>query len=209
MSTSENIIIKSKKDSKLCKKFLILSLVLLVASVIYLAWACDTNIRGERSLTGYRVYSFFDVAPVAAASATIVLLGGTIGCLLTYFAIKGSEIVVEKDNVYSRAMFGTRVDLPVDSISAIGVAPLKSISVSTSSGAIRFCAIENVHEVKNVITALVKERQRKPQSPQPEASALKEHSSNADELKKYKELLDSGVITQEEFDAKKKQLLDL
>ena len=31
----------------------------------------------------------------------------------------------------------------------------------------------------------------------------------ADELKKYKELLDSGVITQEEFDQKKKQLLGL
>ena len=35
------------------------------------------------------------------------------------------------------------------------------------------------------------------------------HQSNADELKKYKELLDSGVITQEEFDAKKKQILGL
>ena len=33
--------------------------------------------------------------------------------------------------------------------------------------------------------------------------------SVADELKKYKELLDMGIITQEEFDAKKKQLLDL
>ncbi len=31
----------------------------------------------------------------------------------------------------------------------------------------------------------------------------------ADEMKKYKDLLDSGVITQEEFDAKKKQLLGL
>ena len=36
-----------------------------------------------------------------------------------------------------------------------------------------------------------------------------EKSSEADELKKYKDLLDSGVITQEEFDAKKKQLLGL
>ena len=34
-------------------------------------------------------------------------------------------------------------------------------------------------------------------------------SQTADELKRYKELLDSGVITQEEFDAKKKQLLGL
>lgn len=33
--------------------------------------------------------------------------------------------------------------------------------------------------------------------------------SAADEIKKYKELLDSGVITQEEFDTKKKQLLGL
>ena len=31
----------------------------------------------------------------------------------------------------------------------------------------------------------------------------------AEELKKYKELLDSGIITQEEFDAKKKQLLGI
>lgn len=33
--------------------------------------------------------------------------------------------------------------------------------------------------------------------------------SQADELLKFKQLLDSGVITQEEFDAKKKQLLGL
>lgn len=33
--------------------------------------------------------------------------------------------------------------------------------------------------------------------------------SAADELKKFKELLDMGIITQEEFDAKKKQLLGL
>lgn len=34
-------------------------------------------------------------------------------------------------------------------------------------------------------------------------------AGTAEELKKYKELLDQGVITQEEFDAKKKQLLGL
>ncbi|MBO5333379.1 MAG: SHOCT domain-containing protein [Clostridia bacterium] len=33
--------------------------------------------------------------------------------------------------------------------------------------------------------------------------------SIADELKKFKELLDMGAITQEEFDAKKKELLGL
>lgn len=33
--------------------------------------------------------------------------------------------------------------------------------------------------------------------------------SDADEIKKYKNLLDEGIITQEEFEAKKKQLLGL
>ena len=43
---------------------------------------------------------------------------------------------------------------------------------------------------------------------------INENSSNnnisqADELKKYKELLDAGAITQEEYETKKKQLLNL
>ena len=33
--------------------------------------------------------------------------------------------------------------------------------------------------------------------------------SGADELRKWKQLLDEGVITREEFETKKRQLLDL
>ena len=42
-------------------------------------------------------------------------------------------------------------------------------------------------------------------APQPSTPAI----SIADELKKFKELLDLGVITQEEFDNKKKELLNM
>ena len=35
------------------------------------------------------------------------------------------------------------------------------------------------------------------------------NTSNADELKKYSDLKDQGIITEEEFQAKKKKLLDL
>jgi len=41
------------------------------------------------------------------------------------------------------------------------------------------------------------------------STTIIQEASKADELKKYKELLDQGVISQEEFDAKKKQLLGL
>lgn len=40
-------------------------------------------------------------------------------------------------------------------------------------------------------------------------NAVQQAPSSADELKKFKELLDMGVISREEFDAKKKQLLGL
>ena len=44
-----------------------------------------------------------------------------------------------------------------------------------------------------------------PQQPRPQAGVV----DAAEELKKFKELLDMGAITQEEYDAKKKQLLGL
>jgi hypothetical protein len=42
-----------------------------------------------------------------------------------------------------------------------------------------------------------------------QAAASQESSSAADEIKRFAELRDSGVITEEEFDAKKKQLLGI
>lgn len=51
----------------------------------------------------------------------------------------------------------------------------------------------------------IKEGEATQQAPSTPAPA----SSPVEEIKKYKELLDMGIITQEEFDAKKKQLLGL
>ena len=46
-------------------------------------------------------------------------------------------------------------------------------------------------------------------APAPGPAPAASGTSAADEIRKYKELLDEGIITQEEFDAKKKQLLGL
>ena len=51
--------------------------------------------------------------------------------------------------------------------------------------------------------------QYKKQSSAPAATIVVNNNSAADELKKFKELLDLGIITQEEFEAKKKELLGL
>ena len=61
---------------------------------------------------------------------------------------------------------------------------------------------KEMETVNQYIQQKLKEAKEKKYAPQTSVSS-------ADELKKFKELLDMDVITQEEFDAKKKQLLGL
>ena len=57
-----------------------------------------------------------------------------------------------------------------------------------------------IHEKKKSIL-------NKNQTPQVEAQPTTNVSSVADELKKFKDLLDQGVITQEEFEKQKQKLM--
>ncbi len=59
-----------------------------------------------------------------------------------------------------------------------------------------------VQEIKNYIENAITNQTTAPNS-------TNTSISTADEIKRFKELLDMGAITQEEFDAKKKQLLGL
>lgn len=137
-----------------------------------------------------------------------ILIGLGIILIIDFFVVKSCEIVVTDKRIYGKAVWGKRVDLPMDSVSAVGSDTiLKGISVATSSGTIKFALVKNSNEIQNVISSLLINRQNKTAS----VITIKQEipQSSADELKKYKDLLDSDIITQEEFDAKKKQLLGL
>lgn len=127
--------------------------------------------------------------------------------LIVYWWLSKIELIITDRRAYGKTVFGKRVDLPIDSISAVGSKWPKGIAVATSSGRIGFLMIKNRDEIHKCVSDLLIERQSKPTT----TTTIKQEvpQSNADELKKYKELLDSGIITQEEFDAKKKQLLGL
>lgn len=153
------------------------------------------------------------------ANVFTVTLHDVFGLIVLYFAAAAviaflyylkyakTELIVTNKRVYGKTVFGRRVDLPLDSISAVGTGIMKSIAVTSASGAIKFSLIENKDSVHKAISDLLIERQEK----QPVAPVVKQEiaKSDADELKKYKDLLDSGIITQEEFDTKKKQILGL
>ena len=81
-----------------------------------------------------------------------------------------------------------------------------SVVIQTQIEKITVKYLENVNEFTNVWKNMNMEKKQK------ESTAGTYQATNygsADELKKFKELLDSGIISQEEFDAKKKQLLGL
>jgi hypothetical protein len=139
----------------------------------------------------------------------VFALVGIVGlsCLVIFIWMRCFEIVITDKRVYGQTAFGKRVDLPIDSISAIASTWPKGVAVATSSGRVAFLMIKNCDEIHRCVSNLLIDRQNKA----PNTPMIKQEipQSNADELRKFKELLDSGVITQEEFDAKKKQLLGL
>lgn len=61
---------------------------------------------------------------------------------------------------------------------------------------------DNAREIKDYIEGIILNRSKNKET-------VVQQVSPAEELKKFKELLDMGVISQAEFDAKKKQILGL
>lgn len=191
----EKFIIKSEKASVIKT----ISLVLVAVGFI-LGAISSVNYSG---FDGFNSYYWKSILPYCMS---IWFLPFAAVAVLLYFMAAQTELTVTDKRVYGKAMFGKRVDLPVDSISAVGTSFLLGVSVATSSGRISFLGIQNRSEIHREINKLLIARQEKVSG-----TTIKQEipQSNADELKKFKELLDSGIITQEEFDAKRKQLLGL
>lgn len=137
---------------------------------------------------------FFLVGLVVFAALAVVF----------FFWMSGCSITITNKRVYGTGAFKKRVDLPLDMISAVGSGAFKSIAVATSSGKIKFWFVKNRDEIFETVSKCLIGRQQKSM----DANHLLRFESEADELKKYKELLDAGVITQEEFDAKKRKIID-
>lgn len=127
-----------------------------------------------------------------------VILFAIILCLLGL-----AKITVTNKRVYGTAAFVKRVDIPIDSISAIGTGLFRSVVITSASGKLFFADLKNCKEIHSTISELLIKRQSN------EGITKENGDINADALLKFKQLLDAGVITQEEFDVKKKQLLGL
>ena len=153
-----------------------------------------------------------------------------IGPIISYYCYKISKdnllIITNKRVSFTGGKFGKRKapierNIPVDSITSVSKGFSKEVTITSSSGIITYYA-ENPTEVYDTINNLINKRLTNTENDgRPTQSILaaetKQTSTNDDTkmlhnmemLRNYKKLLDDGILTQDEFDAKKKQLLEL
>ena len=194
----EQKIVTSNNDY--AKKLLKVSwMVFGIAVVAFLGIGFTDIWRIMEDLFGYAFSSMIGYVLMAVAIVSLVLL-------IFAFSIQKVELTVTNKRVYGATKFGKRVDLPLDSVSAVSMSSFKGIAIGTSSGRIIFKGIGNRDEIYEAVNKLIIERQEKSKV---EPVKQEAPASNLDEIKKLKDLLDAGILTQEEFDAKKKQLLGL
>ena len=216
----EKILIKSRMNEKV-RSFLKFAPIICfgIAALISILLAIPTE-ETYYSYWSHRYYTYkivgweslFDFDGVTILYFIEFVLGSL--CLIAsivigiiYLANRKCELQITENNVKGKTLFGKEVVLPLYMISAYSTRKLLSVvAVATASGITKFSLIENYEEIGDVLSQLINQRQR---NTQVESNQSSPKSDSIDDLLKLKTLLDSGIITQEEFDAKKKQLLDL
>lgn len=194
----ERVIIKGKQANiKLVSLIIVCVGVVVFLSIYFWNYPIDNPCVFPYVLWIVPLYMSFTLLPFIIVAAVF------------YYSAKQVELIVTDKRVFGKVAFGKRVDLPLDMISAVGTSFLKGIAITTSSGAIKFLMIKNNEQIHTAISKLLMERQNTNARASRTVVNQEIPQSNAEELRKYKELLDLGVITQEEFNAKKKQLLGL
>ena len=187
--------INSKKLQKVY--IFCVSIIWLLYEFIVFDYASSLN-AWRISSTGELVRNYSDFWILTLLSLIILIIA-----VIIFFMIFRNEIIVTNKRVFGKSAFGKRIDLPLDSISSVEISFFRGIAIGTSSGRIRFYLITNYFEIHSCISELIINRQKH------KNNSIISPSDSVYELKKYKELLDDRIITQEEFDAKKKQLLGL
>lgn len=128
---------------------------------------------------------------------------------LIYYSLSHCKIVITDKNISGRTFWGKKVILPIHMISAFSISKIFSVvAITSSSGFIKFPCIGNREEIAEVLQQLLNERQTKTEIEEKEV-LQNNNSTDVDYLIKLKNLLDNNIVTQEEFEKKKKEILGI
>lgn len=114
------------------------------------------------------------------------------------------EINITDQRVYGSVQ-NRPFDIPLFELRAVEVSEKNELVLQTQDEKTVLHRIDNASELRSILVDLL-EKEKNQSS---KLLSTYDVADSVEELKKLKELLDCGAITQEEFDAKKKQLLTL
>lgn len=181
----EKVLIKGKKGSPI---FSLLFCMLLV-SVPVLAYYSVYSDRFMSARNKSTLLFFFGVLIVIAVLTSFTLF---ILSLIT-------KVTVTNKKVFGITSKYTKAVIPVETIESINLTTNDfSFVVKSLKGecVYKFNGYKNAVEIVETVNQLIPKKQETDES-------------DFETLKKYKELLDNNIITQQEFDEKKKELLGL
>lgn len=141
----------------------------------------------------------------------MIMLGivALIGGIITKANTEKCEITVTNEAISGKLPHGKGVHIPLNQITAINRGSFNGVSITSIGNVSNFHCIENREEVIKAMSYLLANPQQSGAQPTQSASAASTTGSEAEQLERLKDLLDAGVLTQDEFDAKKKQILGL
>lgn len=167
----------------------------------------------ERPLAGYGsyylkytnmfefIFSWESCTILFVISLSIVVLAviATTFCMIN----KRSELTIDGNTITGRKVSGKILQFFAKDIKSVETTGLKGLKIKGDGIKYKIILIENADELKARIMTLISEAETR------STNTASYQTDAMDALKKAKELLDTGVITEKEFSEKKKQLLEL
>ena len=186
MENKETILAKSAFDSSACHKFcLIFYLIMFIFGLQFLTIDVSIGFWVDILLT--------------------IFIGGIIHTAM-YFSARNNCITLTNykiTGVYNRHL---SLNIPIDSISSVSKGWRGSLCITCAGNQYDIMFVGNRDDFCSSLNELLNTRTQQALNGITPAT---NQQSNYGEIAKLKQLLDNGIITQEEFDAKKKQLLGL
>ena len=186
----EKILVKSTFNAAACHKF---------ATIFYIIFF----IYGW--LMGFGVADLnIGIAFLVGASLAIIM-GGLIH-IAVYCSFKNNQVVLTNYNITGTYKRSLSLNIPIDAVTSVSKGTMGSLCITCAGNRYNISYVGNRDAFCAKLNELLSQRT---QQALHGSSPIVHQQSNYDEIQKLKQLLDSGIITQEEFDAKKKQILGL
>lgn len=217
---SENIVIKgTPKKNKIALIILLSGIASAVMSLIVASYLFDfdkyiVRLRGYNVYNGFFDFYFSELFDMGIDGYMYMLIAGVIAIivgLIIKFNTEKCEITVTNSRIFGKLAHSKEVSIALNQVTGLHSCAFDGVSVASIGNVSDFYCIANCEEVMKAISYLLANPQRAGNSPTQMSIASASSSSNneVEQLKRFKDLLDSDVITQEEFDAKKKEVLGL